>query len=357
MSSPDAPVLVCAGIRKAFGHQTVLQGVDLSVPVGSITAVLGPSGGGKTTLLRIIAGFERPDGGTVTVRGQIVESPSTSMPPERRQVGIVPQEGALFPHLSVGRNVGYGLPRGHDRSARVAECLALVGLEGLEHMRPHELSGGQQQRVALARALAPRPSLIMLDEPFSSLDASLRTRVRTEVCGLLRQIGATAVLVTHDQQEALSVADQVAVLLRGHIVQATDPLSLYQAPVNLEVATFVGDAVVVGADRHGDVAICALGRLALRPDPSLPSRIVVVLRPEQIRLGDGPGRVPARVLRTEFHGPDATVELAITGLARSITARVPVSDLPTVGESTSVFVAGRVLAYTPATGSGEAVNT
>ncbi|MDO9175233.1 MAG: ABC transporter ATP-binding protein, partial [Actinomycetota bacterium] len=216
----EPAVLDVRDVRKAFGQQQVLHGIDLHVAAGAIVAVLGPSGCGKTTLLRLIAGFEQLDHGSITVAGQLAANrggagPTLSLPPERRRVGVVPQEGALFPHLDVAGNVGFGLRRGSD--ARVAEVLALVGLAGFEKKRPSQLSGGQQQRVALARALAPKPSLVLLDEPFSSLDAAMRGQVREEVFEVLRAANATAILVTHDQQEALSVADQVAVLLAGRI--------------------------------------------------------------------------------------------------------------------------------------------
>ena len=251
--SADPVALECTGVRKAFGRRTVLDGIDLVVPTGGITSILGPSGGGKTTLLRLVAGFDRADAGTIAIHGDVVDGVGRPVPPHRRHVGCVPQEGALFPHLSVGGNVGFGLPRGRDRAVRVAECLELVGLPGTEQARPHELSGGQQQRIALARAIAPRPRLVLLDEPFSSLDAGLRAQVRTEVCDAVRRAGATAVLVTHDQEEALSVSDAVAVLLDGRIRQHADPLTLYRAPADLDVARFVGEAVI--AEMQTDKAL------------------------------------------------------------------------------------------------------
>ncbi|MFN2497394.1 MAG: ABC transporter ATP-binding protein, partial [Pseudonocardiaceae bacterium] len=251
--------LAVRGVVKSFGATTVLRGVDLSVPKGALAAVLGPSGCGKTTLLRVVAGFDRADAGEVVIGGRLVSGPGVAVPPERRRVGMVPQEGALFPHLSVAGNVGFGLPR-RQRTSRVAEMLDLVGLGGYGARMPHELSGGQQQRVALARALAPGPALVLLDEPFSALDTGLRAALREDVRRALHATGATAVLVTHDQQEALSTADLVAVLQAGTIVQAGPPAELYQAPRDLDVATFLGEAVLLDAVLRGaDVADCALG--------------------------------------------------------------------------------------------------
>nr|BFE83101.1 hypothetical protein GCM10020093_057020 [Planobispora longispora] len=225
--------------------------------------MLGPSGCGKTTLLRIVAGFEGLDGGSV----RIGEREVAGLPPERRGVGIVPQEAALFPHLSVARNVGFGLPRGSSgRTGRIEECLELVGLAGYGDRMPHQISGGQQQRVALARALAPRPGVVLLDEPFNALDRSLRVSVRDEVRAALKRAGATAVLVTHDQEEALSMADTVAVMREGRIVQEGAPSSIYAAPRDLGVATFVGEAVVLTASRGRDTVTCELGDLLPRRD-------------------------------------------------------------------------------------------
>ena len=211
--------LTVSGLYKAFGTHPVLTGLDLDVPAGSFTAILGPSGSGKTTLLRLLAGFERADAGSIAIGDRVVDGPGTSqIPPERRQLGYVPQEGALFPHLTVAANVGFGLPA-RRRAARTAELLEAVGLAGMGGRYPHQLSGGQQQRVALARALAIRPEVVLLDEPFASLDAHLRASVRADVLEICRAAGTTAILVTHDQDEALSMADRIAVLRDGRIVQ------------------------------------------------------------------------------------------------------------------------------------------
>src|SRR5918995_5329936 len=255
--------LTVRGVAKAFGRTQALAGVDLSVASGGFVAVLGPSGCGKTTLLRCIAGFERIDGGEVTIDGRLLAGGRVHMPPHRRRVAVVPQEGALFPHLCVGDNVAYGLDRMARRSGRVAEVLALVGLAGFEQRMPHELSGGQQQRVAVARALAPRPPLVLLDEPFSALDAGLRVELRRDVRAALRADGATAVLVTHDQGEALSMADEIAVMRAGRIVQGGSPTDVYRAPADLWVAGFIGEAVLVPAAMDGRCARTALGDLVV----------------------------------------------------------------------------------------------
>jgi len=308
--------LQVTGLRKAFGRTEVLRGLDLDVPSGALAAVLGPSGCGKTTLLRVIAGFEDADAGEVRLGDRTVVSDRRGVPAERRRVTIVPQEGALFPHLSVADNVAFGLPRrARDRRDRVADLLALVGLGDLGRRMPSELSGGQQQRVAVARALAPGPDVVLLDEPFSALDAALRASVREDVRAALRGANTTAVLVTHDQEEALSTADLVAVVRDGRVVQAATPERLYRAPADLEVAAFVGEVVVLPADVSAGIARTALGRLSLlRGDRVTSGRGVVAVRPEQIHiLRSGRGGVTARVLGTSFYGHDAAVRLEVTG--------------------------------------------
>ncbi len=284
--------LTVTGLVKSHGRTPVLTGVDLHVPSGTTTALLGPSGCGKTTLLRIVAGFDDPDAGTVELGGRVVAGAGRGVPARSRGIGFVPQEGGLFPHLSVAGNVAFGLPRRLRRDrTRIAGLLALVGLDpALADRGPHQLSGGQQQRVALARALAPEPSLVLLDEPFSSLDAALREDTRRAVGEALRATGATAVLVTHDQGEALSTADQVAVVRGGALAQLADPRTLYREPTDLDVAAFVGEAVVLDGEAAGGRVTSELGELTLgRSCPDGPVR--VLLRPEQLRLsaGRGPG--------------------------------------------------------------------
>jgi iron(III) transport system ATP-binding protein len=341
------------GLRKTFPATSgpaveVLRGVDLDIVAGTLSAVLGPSGCGKTTLLRVVAGFERADAGTVELDGNQVVGPAAQLPPERRRVGFVPQEGALFPHLDVAGNVGFGLSRSvRRRSARVSEVLELVGLAGLARRMPHELSGGQQQRVALARALAPEPALVLLDEPFSALDTGLRAAVRHDVRAALRAAGATAVLVTHDQEEALSMADLVAVMSGGRIAQADAPDTLYRSPSDLGVAQFVGDAVVLETRAERGHAPCALGVLTLQPGAAAGAGTVVI-RPEQIvvRPHPAPDDVTARVVGTTFFGHDALVRLSVpspAGGTVDVSARRlgPTSDVQ-VGDEVGVRVVGPV---------------
>jgi iron(III) transport system ATP-binding protein len=340
-------------LSKSFGRSPVLAGLELDVPAGSLTAVLGPSGCGKTTLLRLIAGFERADAGTIALGEQLVSGARLHVAPERRGIGFVAQEGALFPHLDVAANVAFGLPRAERKSPRVGELLELVGLAGLGKRYPHQLSGGQQQRVALARALAPAPRLVLLDEPFDALDASLRAQVRAEVREALRASGATALLVTHDQQEALSLADVVAVMRSGAIVQAADPQTLYRDPLDAELAGFLGEAVLLPGllrDGHAETALGLLAtRRGARPSgdasPSTgedPTRVTVMLRPEQIVCrAPSPGLARGRVLSTEFYGHDATARIALEDPdAPQITARAAGHELPRAGEEVSLQIDG-----------------
>ena len=320
--------------------------MDLHVPVGSLTALLGPSGCGKTTLLRLIAGFDDPDTGTVTVGERLVAGPGRSVPARRRDIGFVPQEGGLFPHLSVAGNVTFGLSRRLRRDAgRVRELLTLVGLDGdLADRAPHQLSGGQQQRVALARALAPEPSIVLLDEPFSSLDATLREDTRQAVAAALTATGATAVLVTHDQAEALSMADQVAVLRGGRLVQLTDPRTLYRKPADLDVATFVGESVVLEADVRDGRARSLLGDWpSTAPCPTGPPGCCC--GPSSYGSALPPARLPqARVRSIDFYGHDSRVWLDLPDGA-TVIARLEGADLPVVGQEVGITVVGAALPF------------
>ena len=311
MAEPIELALRTLGLTKRYDEVTAVDAVDIDVRRGEFLAVLGPSGCGKTTLLRLVAGFEQPDAGGIEIGGRAVVGPRTWLAPEDRRVGMVFQESALFPHLDVAGNIGFGLTRG-GRDERIAEMVALVGLAGLQRRMPHELSGGQQQRVALARALAPDPALILLDEPFSSLDATLRAQLRVEVREILRRADATALLVTHDQAEALEISDRVAVMRAGRIEQVSTPDELYLRPANRFVAGFVGEAnLLVGEVRHGEVQTLA-GRFRAG-DGSLAdgSRAEVLLRPEQLhmlpveRLASPPRpETVLTVVRRVFHGSE-----------------------------------------------------
>ncbi|MGE0778671.1 ABC transporter ATP-binding protein [Mycolicibacterium sp.] len=342
----DAAAVVAQGICKSFGSRRVLTGVDLEVPAGTLTAVLGPSGCGKTTLLRVLAGFEDPDAGTVRIAGETVAGGTGTVPVHRRRVGLMPQEGALFPHLSVAENIAFGMDRAsrRDAAAQVAHWLAVVGLDGLADARPHQISGGQQQRVALARALAARPRVLLLDEPFAALDAGLRVRVREDIAAILRDTGTTALLVTHDQAEALSLADSVALLFDGTIAQHGTPTELYTTPATLDNARFIGATVELAGTASAGVVHTALGALPARL-PVADGAAVVVLRPEQLRFG--PAGAPARVTACRFYGADTVVhvELADTTVLR---LRNPGQDGAAVGSSVTVEVDGApggVLAY------------
>jgi iron(III) transport system ATP-binding protein len=329
-------------LRKAFDGTTVLHSVSLSVPAGKLVAILGASGSGKTTLLRLICGFERADAGVIRLSGQTLTAPGLHLPIERRHVGYVAQEGALFPHLSVAENVLFGLPRRERRNMRQAVALLeRVGLPAIYAQRgPHQLSGGEQQRVALARALAPGPRLVLLDEPFSALDAALRVETRVAVAASLAEAGATAVLVTHDQPEALSLGHRVGVLRRGVLVQMDTPETLYRIPADLELARFVGEAVVVRGQARGAVAACCLGELQLQREAV--GIVDVLIRPEQLRLGRG-GQT-ARVDAVRFYGPDASVTLGLAD-GTALNARVPGHVVPAVGEHVTVEVEGRAIAF------------
>ena len=310
VTEPDLALRTLA-LTKRFGDVVAVDDVDVEVHRGEFLGVLGPSGCGKTTLLRLVAGFERPDGGGIEIDGRAVSGPRRNVAPEHRRIGMVFQESALFPHLDVEGNIGFGLARA-GRAARVAELIALVGMAGLQRRMPHELSGGQQQRVALARALAPDPAIILLDEPFSSLDATLRTQLRGEVREILRTAGATTLFVTHDQGEALEISDRVAVMRAGRIEQLSTPDELYLRPVNRFVAGFVGEAnLLVGEVRHGEVQTL-VGRFRAPSDSLGDGQLAeVLLRPEQLhmvpvgRLSTPPRPENVlRVVRRVFHGSE-----------------------------------------------------
>ncbi|MDO9329431.1 MAG: ABC transporter ATP-binding protein [Pseudomonas sp.] len=272
-------------ICKYYGSQRALENVSLSVPKGSRTVIVGPSGSGKTTLLRMIAGFEFPDTGSISLDGQTLVDDTHEVPAHQRLIGYVPQDGALFPHMTVAANIGFGLStKGEAKHQRIAELMDSVALDASMAQRwPHELSGGQQQRVALARALAQQPRLMLLDEPFSALDTGLRGEMRKMVARLLSDAGVTTILVTHDQSEALSFADQLAVMRDGRLVQSGHPLDLYRYPDDEQTALFLGDAVVMPARIEAGWAHCDLGRIPVNNHRNN-NAAQIMLRPEQLQL-------------------------------------------------------------------------
>jgi iron(III) transport system ATP-binding protein len=341
----DEPVVAVRGLTKRFGAVTAVDDLDLDVVPGELLALLGPSGCGKTTALRLVAGFEHPDAGHIFLSGDEVAGPGRFVPPERRRVGVVFQDFALFPHLTVAANIGYGITRDRTRRrARVADMLDLIGLTETASRYPHELSGGQQQRVALARALAPEPALVLLDEPFSNLDAALRVRMRADVRSILTTAGATAVFVTHDQEEALSLAERIAVMRAGRLIQVDAPADLYARPVDPFVATFVGDADSLPGTSDGSTAETPLGPLGLL-EATAPGPVEVVLRPEQVRVWlDGSGR--GAVARIEYFGHDQLVEVDLPGGHR-VRSRLGSARVLVPGDRVSLAVAGPVMAFPP----------
>lgn len=328
---PTALAIRARGLRKQFADVVALADFDIDVWEGSLLTLLGPSGCGKTTALRVIAGFEQPESGSVEIRGRCVVGPGMWVPPERRRVGMVFQDYALFPHLSVARNLAYGLtdPKGRDR--RVAGLLELVGLSGLGDRMPNELSGGQQQRVALARALAPEPEVILLDEPFSNLDAALRERVRRELKAILVEARTTAVFVTHDQEEALAMSDMVAVMHDGRVVQAAPPDELYTNPIDPWVAGFLGDAEFIPAFASDGVVTTPVGVFPTK----LAGPVQVMLRPESVSVvPDATGDL--WVVDREFFGHDQLVTLIMPGGGR---LRARLGPRPPLGHNQRVTVA------------------
>ncbi len=301
------PLLEVHGLCRQFAAgRPAVNDVSFSLAPGELLALLGPSGCGKTTTLRMIAGLEVPDAGSVCLRGVAI----TDLRPERRGIGLVFQDYALFPHLTVVENVRFGLHRwpGRRAAARSQEMLELVGLEALARRYPHELSGGQQQRVALARTLAPAPELVLLDEPFSNLDAAKRVEMRQEVRRLLRRSGAAAILVTHDQEEAMVMADRLAVMERGRLIQTGPPDEIYRRPASAFVARFLGGSNLLRGEAHGSAVNTLLGSLLLASPAQGPTTIAV--RPEQIRLVPDP-EAPATVELREFRGHDQLYRVRI----------------------------------------------
>ena len=328
-------------VAKSFGPTRAVAGVSLEIEPGELFAVLGPSGCGKTTLLRLIAGFEAPDAGRIEVGGRVMAGDGPPVPPEKRRIGMVFQDYALFPHLTVERNVAFGLRRG-DRG-RVQATLELVGLQHKAERFPHELSGGERQRVALARALAPEPEIVLLDEPFSSLDATLRADLRREVELILREAGATTLLVTHDQEEALSLADRLAVMRDGRLVQVGSPEQVYARPADRWAAQFVGEVNVVVGVAQGTAVETELGKFSLVGAAAGDGTVHVAVRPEQLVLrSDVQGN--AEVLEREFRGHDVLYRLRHEA-GRMVLVQLPSVELYEVGQR--VFVRPAPAAVAP----------
>ncbi len=340
------------GVCKTYGKVEALRSITLNVAHGSRTAIVGPSGSGKTSLLRIIAGFEAPDAGQVHLQGRLLADGPAIVPAHQRGIGYVPQDGALFPHLSVADNVGFGLDRhAPDRKARIDELMDMVSLDrAMLQRRPHELSGGQQQRVALARALAQRPQLMLLDEPFSALDTGLRASTRKAVAQLLQTAGITTILVTHDQAEALSFADQVAVMRGGVLAQVGTPLDLYLRPNDPVTASFLGDAVVLDATLSAGWADCVLGRVPTQ-EHGRTGAGKVLLRPEQMAVAplddglatsDGATLCAGTVVESDFCGAVCELLVQLDALPQGGLVRVHSAgqDAPPVGARVVVSARG-----------------
>jgi iron(III) transport system ATP-binding protein len=336
------------GISKRFGTTAAVRDLSLTVAAGEVVALIGPSGGGKSTTLRLVVGFERPDAGTIGIGPRVVVGPGQFVPPERRGVGMVFQDYALFPHLTAAQNIAFGLHRrsASERTQRVAEVLGLVGLSGLGERYPHQLSGGQQQRVALARALAPEPAVLLLDEPLSSLDADLRARTRQELARVLRATGVTTVVVTHDQQEAFMLADRVGILINGVLDQVGTPDAVYESPTSRAVAEFVGEANFLPAQVRGASLHTEVGVL---PNPGLAdgALVDVMVRPDDVATVPDPDGI-AVVLERQYRGEEVAYALRLPS-GRVMHTHVR-HDLPyTPGTRLSLVLSPRgVVAFGPA---------
>lgn len=356
-------VLQIHHLTKQFSRSQspAVDGVSFSLADGELLGLLGPSGCGKTTLLRLIAGFEQPEAGTIELAGRPVCG-SSWVAPEQRDVGIVFQDYALFPHLSVEKNVAFGLNHSQkrrlssqDMKARTADAIALVGLKGFENRYPHELSGGQQQRVALARALAPRPSLILLDEPFSNLDVQVRLYLRQEVRDILKQVGASCVFVTHDQEEALSIADQVAVMRNGHIEQFGTPEAIYGEPASRFIAEFVTQANFLPAKRSHQGWETEVGCFDVNIDPCAASGVdadfhtgELMIRQEDLHL-EADAAAPLTVRDRQFLGREYKYCLQ-TPSGRTLHARTELGQRIDIGERVKASVTQKCLRFFPTHG-------
>ena len=339
----QAPRLEVENLTRSFAGRVVVDDVSFRIGAGRVTCLLGPSGCGKSTTLRIIAGVERQDGGRILVDGGLICDTVFRVPPERRRIGMMFQDFALFPHLTVAENVAFGLARTDpDRARRVAELLERVALTGFGPKYPHELSGGEQQRVALARALAPRPKIMLMDEPFSGLDERLRDGIRDDTLSLLKEEGAAVLLVTHEPHEAMRMADEIALMRAGRIVQQGAPYNLYNAPVDRDAAAFFSDLNVLRGTSRGALTDTPFGAF-LTPGHADGAEVEIVIRPQHLKIdfdrgGRGPNPTPqdgtpARgvVTRARFMGRDSLVEFAMDHDGSILKASVPGVFLPRPG--------------------------
>ena len=343
MPQSPAPRLDVTGLRRSFGGRAVVEDVNLSVAQGQVTCLLGPSGCGKSTTLRMIAGVERPDAGVIRIDGQVVFDAQRNVPPEARSVGLMFQDFALFPHLTVAQNVAFGLSG--DKAARlrrVDELLERVNLQGYGGKHPHELSGGEQQRVALARALGPKPKVMLMDEPFSGLDNRLRDGIRDATLDLLKEEGAAVLLVTHEPDEAMRMADEIALMRGGHIVQRGAPYNVYNAPVDKAAAAFFSDINVIRGVSRGALTQTPFGAF-LTPGQGDGAAVDIVIRPQHLKIdfdrgGRGPNPTPqdgqaarGRVERARYLGRESLVEFRMDFDGSVLTASVPGVFLPKAG--------------------------
>ena len=325
-------------VSQSYGQRLVLNDINFQLGDGTIACLLGASGCGKTTVLRCIAGFEKIAAGEILINGAAVSRPGFQTPPESRRIGMVFQDYALFPHLTVARNIAFGLHGANDatRRARVNELLQIVGLAGVAHRYPHEVSGGQQQRVALARALAPRPALMLLDEPFSNLDVEMRERLSIEVRDILKSQDTTTILVTHDQNEAFTFADEIGIMREGRIAQWATPYTLYHEPADREIAEFVGRGTFLpGIVLEGNRVKLEIGELPADSIPAAPGATVdVLLRPDDI-LHDDASPLQAKVLTKAFRGAEFIYTLELPGGGR-VMSFVPSHHNHAIGEKIGI---------------------
>jgi iron(III) transport system ATP-binding protein len=340
----NAPIIACQQLCKTFDNVEAVKNVDLAIAPGAFVALLGPSGCGKTTVLRLLAGLETPDAGTIRIGELEIAGKGYCLPPEKRRLGMVFQEYALFPHMSIRDNVAFGIRNRPDRDARVNEVLALVDLEAVQHRGPHCLSGGQQQRVALARALAPKPAVMLLDEPFSNLDAALRQRVRREIRQILLDAHVTTIFVTHDQEEALSLSDHVAVMIQGHMVQYDTPEDLYRFPANQAIAAFLGETNFIKGHANGLTANSMLGTLQLHH--AMQGEVTLMIRPENLKIvPDAKGHTT--IVAHEYVGHSWIVTLSHDQKHLLRCRLSGTQPPPKVGSRVSTLVQEAVMAYHP----------